>query len=60
MNPYAAWIGGLLMGLLSVLGLVIAAKAGDPAFSAAGLAFFIFGVAFIFGLIRRNVGASHH
>ena len=60
MNPYAAWVGGLLMGLLSVLGLVIAANANDGAFTAAGFGFFAFGVLFIFGLIRRCVGQSTH
>ena len=58
MNNYAAWIAGLLMGVLGVIGLVMAAAATDGAFTLAGLGFFAFAVLFIFGLIRRHVG--HH
>ena len=60
MNPYGAWIAGLLMGALAVLGLVMAATAADTAFTFAGFGFFAFGVLFIFGLIHRNVGQPPH
>lgn len=56
MNDYAGWIAGLVMGVLCVLGLVMAAFATDGGFALAGLGFFAFGVLFIFGLIRRHVG----
>ena len=60
MNPYAAWIAGLLMGALAVLGVVMAATATDAAFTFAGFGFSAFGILFIFGLIRRNVGNPPH
>jgi len=50
------WIIGALMGLLSLLGLVMASHATDAAFSGVGLVLFGFGVLFIFGLIARYVG----
>jgi hypothetical protein len=50
------WILGALLALLSLLGLVMASGAEDELFSGVGLAFFLFGVFFIFALIRRYVG----
>jgi hypothetical protein len=44
------------MGLLSLLGLVLAAAAQDSAFAAFGFALFLFGILFIFGLIGKYVG----
>jgi hypothetical protein len=52
----APWILGGLMGLLSLLGLVMANGAKDGVFYGVGLVFFLFGVLFIFGLIRTYVG----
>jgi hypothetical protein len=50
------WILGGLMALLSLLGLVMANDAKDGGFYGVGLLFFLFGVLFIFGLIRSYVG----
>lgn len=50
------WILGAVLGLLSLLGLVMASGAKDELFHGVGLAFFLFGVFFIFALIRRYVG----
>ncbi len=50
------WVLGGLMGLLSLIGLVMANGAKDGGFYAVGLLFFVFGVLFIFGLIRTYVG----
>lgn len=50
------WAQGIVMGALSLLGLLMASQAGDDAFYVAGLGLFAFGVAFIFGLINRCVG----
>ena len=47
------WILGALMALLSLLGLVMASGAEDGLFYGVGLAFFLFGVLFIFGLIQK-------
>jgi hypothetical protein len=50
------WILGGLMALLSLFGLVMANDATDGGFYAVGLLFFLFGVLFIFGLIKTYVG----
>lgn len=50
------WILGGIMALLSLFGLAIASAAEDRVFYGTGLALFVFGVLFIFGLIRRYVG----
>jgi hypothetical protein len=44
------------MGLISLLGLVMASHAHDDVFYFVGLLVFLFGVLFIFGLIRRGTG----
>jgi hypothetical protein len=56
MNNDGIWIAGFVMGLLSLLGLVLASAAQDSTFHAFGLALFLFGVLFIFGLIGKYVG----
>ena len=56
MNNDGIWIAGFLMGLLSLLGLVLASAARDATFYAFGFALFLFGVLFIFGLIGKYVG----
>jgi hypothetical protein len=50
------WILGGLMGVLSLFGLVMADHARDTGFYGVGLLFFVFGVLFIFALIRNYVG----
>jgi hypothetical protein len=50
------WILGALLALLSLVGLFMASSAEDDLFYGVGLAFFLFGVLFIFGLIHRYVG----
>jgi hypothetical protein len=52
----AQWIFAVLMGLLSVLGLLVASRAHDPMLHFAGLLFFAFGVGFIFWLIAKSTG----
>ena len=50
------WVLGTAMGLLSLIGLALASAAEDTVFYGTGLALFVFGVLFIFGLIYRHVG----
>jgi hypothetical protein len=50
------WVLGTIMGLLSLIGLALASAAEDTVFYGTGLALFVFGVLFIFGLIHRHVG----
>jgi hypothetical protein len=50
------WVLGAFMALLSLLGLVMASGAKDELFYSVGLIFFLFGLLFIFGLIRKYVG----
>lgn len=52
----AQWIFGVIMGLLSMLGLLVASRAHDPMLHTAGLLFFAFGIGFIFWLIAKNTG----
>jgi hypothetical protein len=51
-----AWILGIVMGLVSLVGLGIASRAEDATFYLTGLGLFVLGVLFIFGLIYRYVG----
>jgi hypothetical protein len=51
-----AWILGVVMGMVSLIGLGIASRAEDGVFYATGLGLFVFGVLFIYGLIYRYVG----
>jgi hypothetical protein len=50
------WIFAVAMGLMSLLGLLLASRAHDQMLSFAGLALFAFGIAFIFWLIAKNTG----
>jgi hypothetical protein len=50
------WILGVFMALLSLIGLTMASGATDGGFYGVGLLFFVFGVLFIFGLIRAYIG----
>ena len=56
MSELGSWILGAVMGVLSLLGLIMASQAQDNAFYYTGLLFFIFGVLFIFALIKRSTG----
>lgn len=55
-NTTGAWILGIVMGLLALLGLVMASAAVDPIFYGTGLALTAFGILFIFVLIKQNTG----
>lgn len=50
------WILGVIMGLIALLGLVLASRAEDDIFYAGGLGLFLVGVLSIFALINRYVG----
>lgn len=50
------WILGGTVALLGLSGLFMASAAHDPVFYGTGLALFVFGVLFVFGLIHRHVG----
>jgi hypothetical protein len=50
------WILGGVLALLSLFGLFVASRAQDGVFYGAGLALFLLGILFIFGLIHRYVG----
>lgn len=52
----SSWILGIVMGLLALLGLVMASHAVDPVFYGTGLALSAFGVLFVFFLIKQNTG----
>jgi hypothetical protein len=55
-DSIAPWILGGIMGLLSLCGLFLASAAQDNVFYGTGLALFVFGILFIFGLIHRYAG----
>ncbi|MGF1610500.1 MAG: hypothetical protein ACFCUQ_13955 [Kiloniellales bacterium] len=56
MSAAGAWVLGGVMGLISLLGLVMASRAQDDVFYLVGLLLFLFGVLFCFGLIKRCTG----
>jgi hypothetical protein len=58
-DGFAPWLLGIVMGLISLLGLFLASAATDAVFYGAGLIFFLFGVLMIFGLIARYTGHTH-
>lgn len=53
-NTVGAWILGIVMGLLALLGLIMASAAVDPIFYGTGLVLSAFGILFIFVLIKEN------
>ena len=55
-DSIGSWILGGVMALLSLCGLFLASAAQDRVFYGTGIALFVFGVLFIFGLIHRHVG----
>jgi hypothetical protein len=50
------WAFGVIMGLVSLIGLFMASRAVDGMFYTVGLLIFLFGVLFIFALIHRHTG----
>jgi len=54
----SAWILGVIMGLLALVGLVMASGAVDSIFYGTGLALTVFGTLFVFALIRQSTGAK--
>lgn len=50
------WVLGALMGLLSLIGLLLASRAHEGALYVVGLLLFAFGVAFNYWLVARNTG----
>lgn len=60
MSKDAVWIFGIVMGLLSILGLLVASAAHDGMLRFFGLSLFLFGVLFDFGLIGKYVGRRPH
>lgn len=52
----AGFVTGTIMGLLSLVGLLLASRAQDGPFHAFGLLLFLFGVVYIFTLIHRHTG----
>lgn len=58
MHTGPAWILGVAMALLVLLGLIIASHAADPIMYYVGLGFCFFGVLFNYGLIARHSGKN--
>ena len=55
------WIFGVVMALLSMIGLFMASRAHDGVLEWAGYLLTAFGLAFVFWLIARNTGhPAHH
>lgn len=55
-DTMSAWVLGIVMGLLALLGIVMASQAVDPIFYGTGLALSVFGILFVFVLIKQNTG----
>jgi hypothetical protein len=51
----SAWVLGILMGLLALLGLIMASAAVDPIFYGTGLSLCAFGILFVFSLIKKHI-----
>lgn len=56
MHDGAAWILGVAMAVLALIGLVIAGNATDTAMYYAGLGLCLFGILFNYGMIARRAG----
>ena len=55
------WIFGVIMAILSMVGLFVASRAHDQMLVLTGFLLVGFGLAFIFWLIARNTGhPAHH
>ena len=59
MQTGTAWILGVAMGALVLLGLIVASHAVDPVMYYVGLGLCLFGVLFNYGLISRHSGGGH-
>ena len=53
------WIFGIVMALISIIGLFLASRAHEQMMSTAGFALVAFGLGFIFWLIAKNTGQQH-
>ncbi|MGE0154889.1 MAG: hypothetical protein AB7R90_19890 [Reyranellaceae bacterium] len=53
MDKLAIWLTGLVMAVLSILGLKLAADAADIGIAIFGSGLFVFGMLFIFGLLKK-------
>jgi lipoprotein signal peptidase len=56
MQNSMAWVLGIVMAALVLLGLVMASHAADPFMYYIGLGFCLFGVLFNYGMISRHSG----
>lgn len=55
----SSWVMGVFVGVLGLVGLVLAAGAHDAPVHGFGLAVFVFAILFVFFLIKRSFdGAS--
>jgi hypothetical protein len=50
------WILGVILGVVSLIGLLVASRTGEGAFHAVGLLLFAFCILGVFTLIHRNTG----
>lgn len=57
MQDGTAWVMGVAMTVLALLGLVIAGNATDSVMYYSGLGFCLFGVLFNYGMVARHAGA---
>jgi hypothetical protein len=53
------WIFGIVMALISIIGLFLASRAHEQMMSTVGFALAAFGLGFIFWLIAKNTGQQH-
>ena len=53
------WIFGVIMALLSLVGLFVASRAHDQMMTTVGFLLVAFGLGFIFWLIAKNTGHQH-
>lgn len=56
MQDGSAWIMGIAMTVVALVGLVIAGNATDTVMYYAGLGFCLFGVLFNYGMVARHAG----
>lgn len=56
MQTAPAWILGIAMAVLVLLGIIIASRTADPVMYYVGLGFCFFGVLFNYGMINRHCG----
>lgn len=59
METGPAWILGIAMAVLVLVGLILASHAADSVMYYVGLGLCAFGVLFDYGLISRNSGGAH-